>query len=429
MNTDYALLVGLDWADQKHALCWRIAGSTGEPCSTMLEQTPERMNEWVLEQLAKHPGGRIAVCLEQKNGPVVHALMGYAEVDLYPVNPVTLARYREAFCPSGAKDDPSDAALLLDLLERHREKLSVWRPDTEETRLLQRLCQDRRKAVDMRTKVCHSLRSKLKEYFPQALQLVGDNLSTEMCCAFLCKWPCFEALAKAQPNTLRKFYYRHNARNEAKIDGRLKMIADGRPLTNDRAVVESGIRWIKTLIPQIRTLNRAVEEYDQRIRQLFKDHPDASIFDSLPGAGPQLAPRLLATFGTDRDRFKTAGDVATLNGVAPVIERSGKQTWTHWRWHCPKFMRQSLVEFAGHSIGYSTWAKAYYDEQIRRGKKHHAAVRALAFKWVRIIFRCWQTRTPYDEGTYLNALKLASFAESVQGFSVQAGHPFIVPER
>lgn len=403
MDTQYALVVGLDWADQKHDLCWRETAS-GKLHTLVLEHRPERINEWVSEHLARHPGGRIAVCLEQKNGAVVHALMGYAEVDLYPVNPVTLAKYREAFCPSGAKDDPRDAALLLDLLERHRESLDIWRPDTEETRLLQRLCQDRRKAVDMRTKVCNSLRSKLKEYFPQALELVGDDLGTEMCCAFLGKWPRFEAVARAQQQTLRKFYYRHNARNEAKIDERLKVLADGRPLTTDGAVVESGMRWVRVLVPQIRSLNSAVEAYDQRICQLFKDHPDAPIFRSLPGAGAQLAPRLLTAFGTDRDRFKTAVDAATLSGVAPVIERSGKQSWVHWRWHCPKFMRQGLVEFAGHSIGYSTWAKAYYDAQIQRGKGHHAAVRALAFKWVRIIFRCWQTRTPYDEATYLAAL-------------------------
>jgi len=404
MNTDYALLVGLDWADQKHALCWR-EHAADKPHTTMLEHTPERINEWVTEQLAKYPGKRIAVCLEQKNGAVVHALMGYAEVDLYPVNPVTVAKYREAFSPSGAKDDPYDAMLILELLERHRETLSVWRPDTEETRLLQRLCQDRRNAVDMRTKVCNSLRSKLKEYFPQALRLVGDDLTTEMCCAFLSKWPRFEAVAKVQPNTLRKFYYRHNARSETKIDERLRMLAEGRPLTTDGAVVESGSLWVGTLIPQIRALNLAIEEYDQRIRQLFKDHPDAPIFRDLPGAGSQLAPRLLSTFGTDRSRFKTAVDVATLNGVAPVIERSGKQFWVHWRWHCPKFMRQSLVEFAGHSIRYSPWAKAYYLTQIQRGKGHHAAVRALAFKWVRIIFRCWQTHTPYNEATYLASLK------------------------
>ncbi len=404
MNTQYSLVVGLDWADQKHDLCCRET-ATGKLRTLVLEHRPERINEWVSEQLAKYPGGRIAVCLEQKNGAVVHALMGYEQVDLYPVNPATLAKYREAFCPSGAKNDPDDAALLLDLLERHSETLTVWRPDTEETRLLQRLCRDRRKAVDMRTQLCNSLRSKLKEYYPQALQLVGDDLTTEMCCAFLGKWSRFEAVAKAHPETLRKFYYRHNARSESKIDERLKMIAASRPLTTDGAVVDSGILWVRSLTPQIRHLNKAIATYDQYIRSVFKNHPDAYIFESLPGAGKQIAPRLLTVFGTDRNRFKSAADVSTLNGVAPVVERSGKQMWVHWRWHCSKYDRQSMVEFASHSIGYCAWAKVYYEGQRKRGKGHHAAVRALAFKWNRIIFRCWQTRTPYDEAKYLDALK------------------------
>ena len=404
MSSPYALMVGLDWADQKHALCCKDT-ATGKTNTQMLEHSPERINEWVLDQLARHPGGRIAVCLEQKIGSVVYALMGYAEVDLFPVNPATLAKYREAFHPSGAKDDPSDAALLLDLLEKHPEAMGIWRPDTEETRLLQRLCQDRRKAVDMRTKCSNSLRSKLKEYYPQALQLVGESLETEMCCAFLGKWPRFQDVAAARPESLRKFYYKFNSRSETTIKARLDLIAASRPLTGDGAVIESAICWVRAMVRQIRDLNKTVEEYDRRIGELFKNHPDSGIFNSFPGAGRQLAPRLMTLFGTDRGRFKTALDVATFNGVAPVMERSGSQMWIHWRWHCPKFARQSLVEFAGHSLGGSAWAKAYYNAQIKRGKDHQAAVRALAFKWVRILFRCWQTRTPYDERAYLAALQ------------------------
>ena len=196
MNKDYAVLVGLDWADQKHDLCWRETAS-GQRHTLVLEHLPERINAWVVEQLAPHPGGRIAVCWEQSRGPVVYALMGYAEVDLFPVNPVSLAEYRKAFQPSGAKDDPRDAALLLDLLERHREALKVWRPDTESTRLLHSLCEDRRKAVDMRTALGNSLQAKLKEYYPQALHLVGEIVHSELSCAFVMKWPRFEAVAAA----------------------------------------------------------------------------------------------------------------------------------------------------------------------------------------------------------------------------------------
>jgi transposase len=404
MSEEYAVRIGLDWADQKHDLCWRET-KTGQIHTRVLEQRPERINEWIVELIAKYPGRRIAVCLEQSRGPVVYALMGYAEVDLYPINPVTMAEYRKAFRPSGAKDDPTDAALLLELLERHSEALTVWRSDTEATRLLRSLCEDRRKAVDLRTALCNSLRAKLKEYFPQALQLVGEELVGELCCAFLMKWPRFETVAAARADTLRRFYYGQHCRSEQQIQTRLELIAASRPLTTDGAVVEAGIRWVQTLVAQIRAFNRAIQAYDQRIAELFKAHPDQSIFASFPGAGKQLAPRLVAVFGTDRDRYETAANVATYSGVAPVIERSGKQEWIHWRWHCPKFLRQSLVEFAGKSVGFSTWANVYYHEQIKRGKGHHAAVRALAFKWLRILFRCWKTRTPYDEAKYLAALQ------------------------
>jgi len=404
MNAHYAVLVGLDWADQKHDLCWRET-ATGAICTCVLEQRPERINEWVCKLIAKYPGERIAICLEQSRGPVVYALMAYAEVDRYPVNPVTLADYRNAFHTSGAKDDPTDAALLLDLLERHRDALQVWCPDTGPTRLLRSLCEDRRRAVDARSALCNSLRARLKEYFPQALPLVGDELSSEMCCAFLMKWPCFESVAAARADTLRRFYYAQHSRSEAHIQERLDLIAASRPLSTDAAVVEAGIRWIRTLVAQIRAFNRSIQGYDLRIAEVFKTHPDAFIFASFPGAGKQLAPRLVAVFGEDRNRYATATSIAAYSGVAPVMERSGKQQWVHWRWHCPKFLRQSMVEFACKSVGFSSWAKIYYKEQLKRGKGHHAAVRALAFKWLRILFRCWQDRTPYDETKYLAALQ------------------------
>ena len=128
----------------------------------------------------------------------------------------------------------------------------------------------------------------------------------------------------------------------------------------------------------------------------------------------------MTAFGTDRSRYATAADAACYFGAAPVIERSGKQEWVHWRWHCPKFLRQSMVEFASKSIGFSEWARLYYQEQINRGKKHHAAVRALAFKWIRIIFRCWQNGEAYDEQKYVEALKkkgapLLAFMPSEEG--------------
>ena len=128
------------------------------------------------------------------------------------------------------------------------------------------------------------------------------------------------------------------------------------------------------------------------------------MFNNLPGAGDNLAPRLLSAFGSDRERFTSPLQVLTFFGVAPVTQRSGKTTWTHFRWACPKFLRQSFHEFANHSLRFCDWAKAFYDYQRARGKKHHPAVRALAYKWIRILFRCWKIRQPYDPQLYLTAL-------------------------
>ena len=92
-------------------------------------------------------------------------------------------------------------------------------------------------------------------------------------------------------------------------------------------------------------------------------------------------------------------------GVAPVTERSGKKCWVHWRWQCPTFLRQTFVEWAAQTINKSFWAGAYYRQQREKGCTYQAAVRALAFKWIRILYRCWQTHTPYNESTYLKALE------------------------
>ena len=215
----------------------------------------------------------------------------------------------------------------------------------------------------------------------------------------------FERLTATRQDKIRRFYYAQNCRSEKKMKKRLELIAGSRPLTDDDTVIETGQMMIKMLVRQIRDLNRAIEDYEKRIEEAFKEHPDAFIFKSFPGAGKQQAPRLLAAFGDDRSRYKSAVNVSTFIGIAPVIERSGKKSWTHWRWHAPGFQRQSAVEFAGSSIVWCPWAKIYYEKQRELGKPHNVAVRALAFKWMRIMFRCWQDRVPYDEQKYLAALE------------------------
>src|SRR5215831_1551898 len=145
-------------------------------------------------------------------------------------------------------------------------------------------------------------------------------------------------------------------------------------------------------------------DFDSAIAQRAQDHPDFSLFDALPGAGAVCAPRLLVAFGDQRERFPAADELQKYAGIAPVTARSGKKSWVHWRLQCPKFLRQTFVEGAAESTRHSFWAQVYYQQQRAQGKAHQAAVRAVAFKWIRILYRCWQERTPYDESLYLQAL-------------------------
>jgi transposase len=312
---------------------------------------------------------------------------------------------REAFYPSGAKDDPRDADLLLDILISHRRHLRVWTPDDALTRSIQLLTEDRRRIVDQRTALTNQLTAALKMYFPQALDWFGD-LHTARACAFLKRWPSLDQLKQASPSSIRKFYKAQGYRGDEKLEQLVGNIKKAQPLTRDSAVLLSGSMKVETLVQQIPLLTEAIERYDQKIAVLFNQHDDSTLFGSFPGAGAALAPRLLAAFGSNRDRFECASQVQELSGIAPVTEKSGEGLWIHWRLACSTFLRQTFHEFAGCSILQSDWARASYDQLRDRGKSHHAALRALAFKWIRIMFRCWKNRTSYDEALYCNSLKL-----------------------
>ena len=398
-----AAFVGLDWADQKHVVTLQEAGSDQKD-RFKLEHTPESLQGWI-EQLRQRFGGRVvAIAVEQTRGALIYALMHVEFLHLYPVNPQTVAKLRQAFYPSGAKDDPVDADLLLEILMTHRQHLRVWVPDDELTRSIQLLTEGRRHLVDERTALTNQLTAALKAYFPQAVEWFGE-LHTVRACAFLDRWPSLQVLQAATPSAVRKLYKRLGYRGEDKLEQLITHIQQAQPLTQDGAVILSSSMMVQALVNQISRLTESIERYDQQIALLFDRHDDSTLFGSFPGAGPALAPRLLAAFGSDRSRFECASEIQQLSGIAPVTEKSGKGIWIHWRLACCKFLRQTFQEFAGRSILQSDWARAYYDQQRNRGNSHHAALRALAYKWIRILFRCWQQRTPYDEVAYCKSLQ------------------------
>ena len=413
METQYALQVGLDWADRKHDLAILEDGARS---LRQIASTPEAIDAWLGEARRRHPGGRFAVCLEQNRGTVFAILSKYDFVELYPINPATLANYRKAFVPSGAKDDPNDARMLLELLERHRESLRRVSADTTEMRALRAFCETRRKCVDARTRHCNALQSLLKTVFPQALELCGARLYGALALDLLERWGSLRAFQGAPRKTVAEFFRRHHAAQTRTV--RAEEIRRGAlPVTEDRAILEPAEPMLRQLLAQIRATNAAVQDCEERIEAAGKRIAELRVFASFPRAGKALAPRLAAAFGSDRSRWQSVRDFQAYAGVAPVTETSGKSRWVHWRWSCPKFLRQTLVEYAKESTKGSAWARAYYDQLRERGKTHNQALRALAWKWTRILWRCWQDDEEYDEARYLAALRKQGswIAEKCQG--------------
>ena len=423
---EWAALVAIDWADQKHF--WRLAlTDTGQQEQGELENTPEAVDTWAAELNIRFGGRPIAVGLEQSRGSLVYMLAKYSHLVLFPVHPKTAAQYRETFCPSGAKSDPSDTASLLDLLQRHRERLRQLQPDTSATRLLQLLVETRRGTVDEKTRQKNRLTACLKRYFPQVLQWF-DKVDSALVEALLQRWPNLTELQRAHPGTLKKFFHKHNCRAEERIRERIGGIQAATPATVDAAILEGEAFNARGLVEVIASLRSQIDKLDQRIAQLVAEHPEGSLFGSLPGAGAALIPRLIVAFGTRRERYDSAYQIQCYSGIAPVTEASGKSQWVHFRRACPRFLRQTFHEFASHSIRSSEWARAFYDSQIAKKKSHHAAIRALAYRWIRIIFRCWKDGKPYDEQTYQRSLQrrgsplIGSFAPATgAGWTTVAG--------
>jgi len=401
--TERVAVVGVDWGDKEHV--FEIRAADGSKRRGSFPSKPEAVHGWVAWLREQYPDGTIEIAVEQSHGPLIYALSRYDSLRLLPVQPARTSAYRRVARPSGAKSDPIDAGLICDYVEKHGQDLTALAPADPLTRELQILVEWRRKFVTTRVAQCQQLRDTLKQYFPQALDWSGE-LGCPMSLAFLKAWPELETLQRSRPATVRQFYTCHGSRSAKLIELRLSEIAAAVPLHRDRALIEALSLIVTTLVGMIRATLEQIARFDDRIAQLWSTHPDRELFESLPGAGPVLAPRLAVALGPDRSRW-TATQLQTFSGIAPVIAQSGSRRWVHSRWRCPKFLRQTFHEFAELSIPHCSWAAAFYKTQRQRGKRHHAAIRALAFRWIRIIVRCWIDQRPYDNDRYLKRLAQA----------------------
>jgi transposase len=397
----FAAFVGIDWADAKHDLCLQAAG-TAKREGFQLTHPPEAIEAWVTTLRTRFNGQPVAICLELTKGPLVFALRKHDCLVLFPINPLTRARYREAFTPSRAKDASTDAELQLERLLTHRDKWQPLQPQSPTMRALEQLVEHRRRVVGDKVRITNRLTSTLKHDFPHMLQWFQEK-DTALFCDFLRRWPTLKAAQRARRSTLDTFFRAHHVRYADVIAPRIQAIKSALPRTTGDGVIAPNALLVQALVAQLRVTLQAIADFDTAIAQRAQSHPDFPLFQALPGAGPVFAPRLLVACGEPRERYAAAA-LQKSAGIAPVTERSGKNAWVHWRLQCPKFLRQTFVEWAAESIRHSFWAQVYYQPQRDTGKAHQVAVRALAFTWIRILSRCWQERTPYDESVYLQAL-------------------------
>ena len=412
----FAALIGLDWSDGKHDICLQPANAAQREL-LQIEHSPEAIDDWVGSLRQRFGGQPVAIALELAQGPIVYALRKYDFIVLFPINPASLAKFRAVFTHSGAKDDPTDAQLALEFLRTFSDRLHPLDPQSPALRALQQLVEMRRRLVEDRIRLTNRLTSALKSYFPQPLQWFEEKDSV-LFCDFLQRWPTLKSLRQARRATLERFFHEHNVRSRVLIEQRIQAIREAVALTHDEAVIQPCALLVSALLEQLHATLRAIHLFDRDIAERAPAHPDFAIFESFPAAGPVFAPRLLVAFGEQRQRYPRAEDLQRFSGVAPVTQRSGNSCWVHWRWSCPTFLRQTFVEWAALTIPRSFWAAAFYRQQRNAGKSHQAALRALAFKWIRILHHCWMRHQTYDESTYLNALRrrgsplLASIANS-----------------
>ncbi len=373
-HEEFAAFVGLDWADAKHDIGVQATGTERREV-LILEHRPEAIDAWVHTLRTRCNGQPVAVCLALHNGPIVSALRQYAFLVLLPGNPLLLAKSRKDVTPNRTQTAHPDAELQVALLRKHRATLTPLTPQSPTMRALAQLVAPRRRVVGDNVRLTHRLTRALTNSFPHVLPWFPDK-ETGLFGDFLRCWPTRKAAHLARRTTLAAFFRAHHLRAADVIDSRIQAIKRARALTTADGVITPNVLLVHALIAPLRVTLQAMADFATAIAQRAQAHPDFPLFDALPGAGAVFAPRLLVAFGEQRERFTSAEALQKYAGIAPVTERSGTQSWVHWRLQCPTVLRHTFVEWAAESTRHACWAQVYYPQQREKGKAHQAAVRA-----------------------------------------------------
>lgn len=401
----FDLVVALDRSDATAAVA--VLDLTADSLTQAeISTAPEALEVWWAQLRAAHPGARLAVAFEQPAPNLLAFFAARPPAAIVPLNPSAIWAYRQSLTVSRARTDASDARDIARFVALHASELTPWRAPDPALRQLDCLGQARRKWVDQRTAVTNRLQALLKRYYPQALQLMHEDIWRPLNVALLRRWPTPQKLKDVRPAVLEKFFQAHGSRSETRQTERLAVVRVLVPLGGDTAVLTECELELEVLLDQIEALNRAVSRYDAAIAELFNSFgAEAALFRALPGAGPALAPRLFAAVALHAGECPDAQDFAALSGMAPVTDQSGKMRRVYRRLRCNHFLRQTLHEWAKESWKHSDWAGAFVALHRAKGKGFHSIIRMLAVKWIRILWRCWKDRRCYDESAYIQCLR------------------------
>jgi transposase len=299
-----AAFVGIDWADAKHDVCLQTAGSATREYF-QLEHPPEAIDVWGTTLRTRFKSQPVAICLERHKGPLVSAVRTYDFLVLFPSNPLTLARYRDACTPSRATDDPTDAALPLALLRTQRDTLQPLQPQSPAMRALAQLVAHRRRVVGDTVRRTNRLPRTRKNSVPHVLHWFQEK-DTAIFCDFLRRWSTLKAAQRAPRATRETFCHEQHGRSAEVIAQRLQALKAATPLTTDDGVIAPHALLVQALVAQLRGTLQALAACDTAIAQRAQSHPAVPLFQALPGAGPVFASRLLVAFGEQRARSAAA---------------------------------------------------------------------------------------------------------------------------
>jgi transposase len=396
------MFVGIDWATDAHEVC--AVDAAGKVCHRAtiphsqdgLDQLVGHLGRWAAE-------GELLVGIERPEGRLVDRILEAGHPILL-VPTFAMKDLRRRYAVGGAKSDRGDCYVLADVARTDGHRLRRLEPLAEETRALRAVVRTRDDLVDQRRGLANQLRATLEAYWPGAAAIFAD-VDSEICLAFLCRYPTPESAARLTQTRLAGFLTKagySGRRPAAQLLARLTAAPAGVLGVEAEARADA----VRAMVRVLRALLSSIKDLDRSVVAHLGEHPDAKIFTSLPRSGQINAAQMLAEWGDCRQAYPQADSVAMLGGLCPVTHASGSHRDVSFRWACNKRLRQAMTCFANNSRRASPWAAEVYRQAIARGCDHPHAVRILARAWARVIWRCWQDRTPYDPALHRAARRL-----------------------